>query len=250
MFKYEKKYDLDDPRTTLYHKEIIKNKLFLKKLYISWYQQQIAYAGKNNFGKKNLEIGSGGGFLKEVFPDVITSDILELGCDMTFPGEKMPFENNSLNSVMMLNVLHHIPDTEGFLKEAFRVLTSGGRIIMIEPANTPFSRFIYKNFHHEPFLPEAKEWKVDPGNPLSNSNQALPWIVFERDVKIFNEKFPELKVTEIKYHTPFAYLISGGVSFKALVPSWSFGIIRGIEKLLSPFSKYIGMFVTIVVEKK
>ena len=30
-------YDLDDPRRTIHHKEIILSKPFLKKLYIEWY---------------------------------------------------------------------------------------------------------------------------------------------------------------------------------------------------------------------
>ena len=38
-----------------------------------------------------IELGSGGGFLKEVINDVITSDVLELpDVDKVFFGEKIP----------------------------------------------------------------------------------------------------------------------------------------------------------------
>jgi SAM-dependent methyltransferase len=84
-------------------------------------------------------------FLKEIYPSVITSDIMPLSvCDMQFSAHEMPFENNSLKAIFMLNVLHHIPDNEQFLQEAQRTLQKGGFIYMIEPANTFFSRFIYK----------------------------------------------------------------------------------------------------------
>ena len=32
-------YSLDDPRTTLHHRDVILSKPFLKKLYVEWYNQ-------------------------------------------------------------------------------------------------------------------------------------------------------------------------------------------------------------------
>lgn len=64
---------LDLPETSLKHADIIKKKKFLKKIYIDWYNSFINFVEK----KFNLEIGSGGGFLKEMYPSVITSDILK-----------------------------------------------------------------------------------------------------------------------------------------------------------------------------
>ena len=56
--------------------------------------------------------------------------------------EKMPFENESIGAVVMINVFHHIPDCTLFLAEAMRVLPVGGKIIMVEPYNSTWSRFI------------------------------------------------------------------------------------------------------------
>jgi hypothetical protein len=64
-----------------------------------------------------------------------------------------------------------------FLQEAERTLLSGGKIIMIEPANSALGRFIYKRFHHEPFEENGPR-EIKPGNPLSNSNQALASYIF------------------------------------------------------------------------
>jgi SAM-dependent methyltransferase len=243
------RYDLDDPRRTLEHREIILGKKFLKQLYIDWYQVFVKEAA--NFpGGKMIELGSGGGFLKELMPEVITSDILQLSnCDMIFSALDMPFEDNSISCIFMIDVFHHIPDSAAFLKEADRVLVPGGKIVMQEPASTLWGRLIYKNFHHEPFNPEG-DWTIPAEGPMSNANGALPWIVFDRDRKKFEALFPRLHIKSIRKHTPLRYLLSGGVSMKQLVPSWSFGALSFFEKLMGPFTGFFSMFQTIVVEKK
>ncbi|MDP1800614.1 MAG: class I SAM-dependent methyltransferase [Bacteroidota bacterium] len=249
MFKkYTIPFDLDDPKATLAHRDIILQKPFLKQLYNDWYEVFIKKSKEIKNGKY-LEIGSGGGFLKEVFPEVITSDILALpNVDMVFSAEEMPFKENELASIVMLNVFHHIPKPHLFLKEAQRTLVKGGKIIMTEPANSALGRFIYKRFHHEPF-DEKGQREIKAGNPLSNSNQALPHIYFERDLDIFKKDFPQLKINSIKYHSPFSYIISGGVSRSAMLPFFMYNFVKAMEWLFSPLSKQFGLFCTIEVEK-
>lgn len=250
FLKEKKASDLDAPGTTLQHREIILRKKFLKKLYIQWYQDLINQT-KNLPSGKIIEIGSGGGFLKDMEPTIITSDILPFPhCDMTFAGEQMPFADNELSAILMIDVLHHIPDSRSFFGEAQRVLKPGGKIIMIEPANTSFSRFIFQNFHHENFDPESKSWEFPTSGPLSGANGALPWIIFTRDYETFKTEFPMLSKETIKLHTPFAYLISGGLSFKSPFPGWMFTPFRWFENALSPFNKSLAMFQTIEVVKR
>ena len=249
MFKkYKIDFDLDDPNASLAHRDIILKKPFLKRLYNDWYLIFIIKSKEIKNGKY-LEIGSGGGFLKDVFPEVITSDILTLpNVDLIFTAEEIPFKENELASIVMLNVFHHIPKPHLFLKEAQRTLIKGGKIIMTEPANSSLARFIYKRFHHEPF-DEKGQREIKAGNPLSNSNQALPYIYFERDLDLFKKDFPSLKINSIKYHSPFSYIISGGVSRSAMLPFFMYNFVKGIEWLFSPFFKQIGLFCTIEIEK-
>lgn len=243
--KVTSQYDLDDPMRTLEHRELILGKACLKKIYVGWYHTLLREAADCPEGVK-LEIGSGGGFFKEVAPEVITSDILDLPVvDKVFSAEQMPFEKEELAAIFMINVFHHIPDVRNFLKESERTLKSGGKIVMIEPANSPFSRLIYKNFHHEMF-DERRDWTFPESGPLSGSNQALPYIVFKRDRKIFEAEFPGLKVEKIQLHTGLRYLISGGLSRNQLLPDASFGFIKAIEGVAPSL---IGMFQTIVVKK-
>lgn len=246
--KYFSQYDLDDPRRTMQHAEIIKSKPFLKKLYIDWYKI-FANEVQDLPNGKMIEIGSGGGFLKEIIPSVITSDILPLeNCDMIFSAENLPFENESLSAIFMVNVLHHISRPKLFFDQAQQKLMKGGKIVMIETANSALSSFIYRTFHHEPFDVNAG-WELNGYGPLSISNQAIPWIIFERDREVFLKLFPKLKIESIKYHTPLRYILSGGVSRRGLVPDWTFGIFSLAEKILSPVSGFCGLFVTIKVKK-
>ena len=249
MFKkYKIDFDLDDPNASLAHRDIILKKPYLKRLYNDWYLIFIIKSKEIKNGKY-LEIGSGGGFLKDVFPEVITSDILILpNVDLIFTAEEIPFKENELASIVMLNVFHHIPKPHLFLKEAQRTLIKGGKIIMTEPANSSLARFIYKRFHHEPF-DEKGQREIKAGNPLSNSNQALPYIYFERDLDLFKKDFPSLKINSINYHSPFSYIISGGVSRSAMLPFFMYNFVKGIEWLFSPFFKQIGLFCTIEIEK-
>jgi SAM-dependent methyltransferase len=240
--------DLDDPATTGLHAEVIQRKPFLRKLYIDFYKR-FKCAVPDFENKVFVELGSGGGFIKKVMPNVVTSDILELpNVDKVFSATDMPFKDESIDAFFMINVLHHVTEPREFFKEALRCLKAGGRIIMIEPANTLWSRFIYKNFHHELFDTQAK-WNLPDGGPLSQGNGALPWIIFSRDRKIFEEEFPTLWITNIRNHTPLRYLLSGGFTLRQLVPSFTYPAIKAIEYVLYPLNNLLGMFQIIELKK-
>lgn len=239
-------HDLDDPRTTILHREIIQSKYFLKQIYVEWYKMILKKIGPTT-NRAILELGSGGGFFKSICPEIITSDILPLEhCDKTFSAESIPYENESVDAVVMINVFHHIPHCDVFLREAQRVLKPNGKIVMIEPYNCLWSRFVYGKFHHEPFDVFA-DWIFVSTGPLSSSNQALPYIVFERDLQLFKAKFPSLLLTEIDFHSPISYLISGGVSMRSIAPGFLFPIIHRIESVVS--SRRFNMFATITLSK-
>jgi SAM-dependent methyltransferase len=241
--------NLDDASATLVHARILQRKGFLRKLYVDFYTRLKNTVG-DSANKKIIELGSGGGFIKDILPDAVTSDVLQIpSVDAVFGAHQMPFEPNSVDAIVMVDVLHHIPNVRAFFGEAVRCLKPGGRIAMIEPANTAWSRFIYKNFHHEAFDPRAG-WEFASKGPLSTANGALPWIIFHRDRAAFERDYPSLKIIKTQFHTPLRYLLSGGFTLRQLTPSWSYCMVSGLEALLSPFNRWIGMFETIVLEKK
>ena len=67
---------------------------------------------------------------------------------------------------------------------------------------------------------------------------------------MFEEEFPKLDVLSIEKHTPFRYILSGGLSYKCPFPAFMHDIILNIEKSMSYFNKYLAMFQTIQLKKK
>ncbi len=240
--------DLDDPATTILRRELIRRKPFLSRVYREWYGM-IAGAIPASGGPV-LEIGSGGGFLAETIDPLITSEVFYSPHVQTIlDGCRLPFAGGSLGAIAMVDVFHHLSQPRAFLKEASRCVKSGGRIVMVEPWVSPWSRLIYRNLHHEPFLPEKAEWEFETSGPLSGANDALPWIVFARDRGIFTREFPEWQVRRIEPMMPFRYLVSGGVSMRSLAPGWSYGLWGKVESLLRPWMQAWAMFALIVLQK-
>jgi SAM-dependent methyltransferase len=248
--KYSFDLAIDSPERTVLHGKIIREKKFTEKLYRQWYSEFEDCLSRCPKGKL-IELGSGGGFLKEIIPSVLTSDILELeGNDLCFSALDMPFEDHSVAAIFMIDTFHHIPDSAQFLKEVDRVLMPGGKMLMIEPANSIFGRFIYQNFHHEPFLPKAKDWTIPASGPMSGANGALPYIVFERDYERFKKEFPSLKRSKPRYRNPLLYLLSGGVSFKQLLPDFTYEFVSFFDNILPRFFPFFSMFVKIELTKE
>lgn len=236
----------DSKQALLHHRQIIREKKFLNNIYRDLY---IDFSNIKFPAGKIVEIGSGAGFIKEIIPEVLTSDVIAgPDIDKVFFAHKMPFKDSSVSGFLMIDVLHHIKDSEKSFKEMGRCLKKGGKIVMVEPFITWWGYFIYKFLHPERFDPKAG-WKIQGKGRMSDSNTALPWIIFKRDRKIFEQKFPELRILRIEPHSPIRYLVSGGVTKPQLIPTFLYQTIKDLEGILSPFNSYIGMFVTIELEK-
>jgi SAM-dependent methyltransferase len=162
----------------------------------------------------------------------------------------LPIQDEALDAVVMVNVLHHMPNVEAFFKEATRSIKTNGQLAMIEPWVTPWSKFIYTTMHHEPFDPFVVDWFLNSSGPLSSANGALPWIVFERDRKKFIRKFPEWEITQIKLMMPFTYLLSGGVSLRSFMPGWSHKFWSCFEASLDLCLDKWAMFAKILLTKR
>jgi SAM-dependent methyltransferase len=240
---------IDDPRTTEKRRGIIQSNRFLWQIYDEWYRL-ISNSIPSRTGRV-LELGSGAGFLSRYVPGLITSEIfLCSDIQLVLDGRKLPFSAASLNAIVMVDVLHHIPDSRAFLTEAQRCLRSGGSIVMIEPWASTWSRRIYTRLHHEPFHPDAKDWNFPDTGPLSGANGALPWIIFQRDRREFQSGFPELAIREVRPFMPFRYLVSGGVSMRQLMPAATFRLWRRIESWLGRWPQHWSMFAFIHLERR
>lgn len=240
--------DLDDPANHSKIKAIIHRKPLLQQCYANFYADILERIAPVE-NKVILELGSGCSNFQAYLPSLITSDILPYPhVDRVFSALAIPYPDQSLDAVVMVDVLHHLPDCQKALQEMQRCLKVGGKIVMIEPAHTPWSKFIFTNFHHEDF-DVTGGWGAFGGGALTGANMAIPWIIFQRDQERFKAEFPQLEITALRLHTPISYLVSGGLSLRQLVPNFFIPMTWTIEKILTPFVSYLGMFMTIELTK-
>ena len=196
----------------------------------------------------NIELGCGASFIDQINKSIKKTDVF-LNSNTDFKLNAMDigkeFENK-ISNLILVNVFHHISDPELFLKSAEKSLLSGGRIIMIEPSNNYWSKLVYKFVGHEPFDTSQIEWKFQSKDPLLDSNQALSWIIFERDYEKFKKLFPMFSLIKKKNMMPFSYLLSGGHSFNTRIGHF-IRITRKFERIF--LDKYLGIFNFICLEK-
>lgn len=244
--------DFDSPETTLKAVEIMRTKKCLHDVYAEIYHHMMALNNKYLSGnQKILELGSGGGFLKDLYPQIITSDVKPVNnVDQIIDARELPFDDCVLDAIFGVHVLHHIPDVTAFFKEADRVLPAGGGIVMVEPYWSPLAKYTYKNIHPEPFDELSPDWKLAESGPMSGSNQALSYILLKRDKDKFQKLFPQF---ELVYHRPFGfirYIATGGIWLDQKLPDFAFPVLKGFEYIISPLMPLVGLHHYFVLKKK
>lgn len=242
---------IDSPERLESHQRLMLKKPILRSVHRDFYKSLEPTLSALQEGPK-VEIGSSGwSFLEDFVPDVMKSDILMApDIHLCMSGLNLPFKESSISALFLTNCLHHLPDTKHFFSEVERVLKPGGHLLMVEPHYSIFMAFIWKHFHHEGFRIDGP-WTFESTGPVSSSNLALPWIIFNRDIKIFEEENKTLKLICRKTHTGFAYLLTGGLSYRSIIPHFSYPLVKLVDKILSAFTG--GMtdgFETFVIQKQ
>jgi SAM-dependent methyltransferase len=235
----------------LIHRKVWKNKKILRDLYFHWYR----WIEKDLSGidGKIIEIGSGIGNYKEFKPEIISADLIKNPwLDVTLDAHRLPFYSNSISNIVLFDAIHHFFNPLMFMKEAYRVLKPGGRLILIEPFPTPFSLFIYRRFHPEPFIMDKDYFAVKnlEYKDAWEANQAIPYLLFFKNKgqleSLFNNSF---KIVKRKKFGFLYYPLTGGFDNSQIFPDKVMVIVRFIEFLLIPFNWFLAFRCYVVIEK-
>jgi len=215
-------------------------KPLLQKIYAGFYQRILRLIDPREPGRI-VEIGSGVGNLKTHLPAAISTDLfpnpwLDLVCD----GYELPFVAGSISHLVLFDVFHHLQAPKAFLKEARRVLSLSGTLILFEPYISWASYPVYGWLHHEPVawrqpidfsqnLPRPRDYYAAQGNAtrLFFSHSRLDWL---EGWNLFHaEAF-----------SAFSYLLSGGYSKPAVYPARALEILLALDSRLSRWPRLFG----------
>ena len=226
-------------------------KPLLQKIYAGFYQRILARIDTRIPGRI-VEIGSGIGNLKAHLATAITTDLfpnpwLDLVCD----GYELPFEDATLSHLVLFDVFHHLRAPNAFLREARRVLTTRGRIILFEPYISWASYPVYGLLHHEPVgrntainlaesLPRPRDYYAAQGNATR--------LFFRREIACWPES-QGWTIAQASAFSSFSYLLSGGYSKPAVYPAGLLGTFLRFDELLSNWPRIFGGRCIVVLQR-
>lgn len=228
-----KETDFDSPEAAQVQRRLYASKKIIKYIYQEYCRPIVESAHRAAPGARMVEIGAGTSPLKDYLPTVITTDVVPLPwLDLACSAYALPFADQSLDRLFLMFVCHHLGRIEEFLAEARRCLKPGGEMVILDPAMTPFSKLYYRYCHVDYMDVEAEEWGFDGQGRLSDSNIALAWMVLVRDREKFQRLFPEFEIKKIEYNTCLAFLLSGGLRIRQLLPTIAIKAIFNLENYL------------------
>jgi SAM-dependent methyltransferase len=205
-----------------------------------------------------LEIGSGTSPLKQFFPNVITSDVLDLDyLDLVFDCHQIDklsmINDKSLDVITLTNVLHHLKNPIEFLNRAATKLKAGGKVIATEPFFSMLSTPIFKYLHHEPVDFRIPEPELDDvRGPLASANIALPWLIFFRRrewLQRLNGNF-HVETLLTRPFSALSYMATGGISRKIPIPHLFYRALFAADRAASrSFPRFCAAFFTVTLTR-
>ncbi len=123
-------------------------------------------------------------------------DVVDWGGDtLTITSSaELPFPDNSFDTVAFIACLNHIPEREGALQEALRVLRPGGRLVA-----TMIGRLIGDIGHAIWWYSEDKHRDVAPGEVMGIDDKEMARLIRQAG-------FPDLKITRFVYGMNYLYI--------------------------------------------
>ncbi len=232
-----------------YH-DVWSRKPILRAVYGDLFERMLA----RRIPGPSLEIGGGVGGLKARAHDLISSDIQHASwLDLVANAQSLPFADETLSTIFMLDVLHHIEFPALFFREAERALRPGGRIVLVEPAITPGSSLFYRLVHHEPVRMAADplaDGAPDPARDPYDSNQAIPTLLVTREKERFQRMFPRLQIAETSWFSFAVYPLSGGFRPWSLIPTALAEPLLRVERALEGMlGRALAFRLLLVIEK-
>jgi hypothetical protein len=227
-------------------------KPLLKKLYGEFYRLMRQHLSRAP--GSTVELGSGIGAIKEFIPDCITTDIFSNPwIERLENAYSLSFRTGAISNLILLDVFHHLQFPGTALNEFSRVLSTGGRILLLEPYAGLIGRTVYGLFHHEPLgLDSEITWDApihfDPHKTGYYAAQGNAGRIFCSG--LYDHLLQGLRIVMVRRLSCIAYLASGGFSKPQLYPTYLFFALQAVDRVLSGWPTIFGARILVVLEKR
>jgi SAM-dependent methyltransferase len=247
--------DVDGLNRLEVHAAVLRRKPMLTAVFRECHELML-HLDRRTFGDTTglrIELGAGVAPIAETFPDVLATDIVPgPGLDAVLDAQALDLSDGSVRALYGQNCFHHFPDPLRFLSEVERVVAPGGGVLLIEPYYGPVASFAFKRmFASEDFDKKIPGWTTNATGPMHGANQALSYIVFHRDRARFEQELPNLELVEMfPLSNYLRYLLSGGLNFRQLVPSFTEPVLRVLESILTPAQRVLALHHVVVLRRR
>ncbi len=247
--------DIDDVNRLEVHAAVLRDKPMLAAVFRECHELMLSLDHRT-FGDTpglRVELGAGVAPIAMTFSEVLATDIVASpALDGVLDAQDMDLLDGSVRALYGQNCFHHFPDPSRFLTEAERVVAPGGGVVLIEPYHGPVASALFKRlFASEGFDKTMPGWRTDASGPAHRANQALSYIVFERDRTRFARELPNFELVEMfPLGSHLRYLLSGGFHFRQLAPSFTEPVLRAFESALAPVRRTLALHHVIVLRRR
>lgn len=229
-------------------------KPLLREIYNTFYKRILSFLNKNVEGEI-VELGSGIGNFKSVYPQAVATDIFpNPWIDRVEDAYRLSSKDLGVSNLILFDVFHHLKYPGFALKEFHRALNKNGRVIIFDPGISLLGFLVYGIIHHEPvawknkieWLPQEgedpnKDYYAAQGNATRVFAKKSPWIAeIEKDWKIL----------AIKKYADISYVLSGGFSKPSLYPKMFLPVLKIVDKILSFLPWIFATRILVVLEKR
>ena len=247
--------DIDGPDRFEVHAAVLRRKPMLAAIFRECHELMLDL-DLRTFGDTpgmRVELGAGVAPVAGTFAKVLASDVVPgRGLDAVLDAQRLDLPSGAVRALYGQNCFHHFPDPLRFLAEAERVLAPGGGVVLIEPYYGFLASVVFRRlFPSEDFDKRMVGWTTDATGSMRGANQALSYIVFVRDRTRFERELPSLELVEMfPLDNYVRYLISGGLSFRQLMPTSTAPALRAIEKALRTARRLLALHHVIVLRRR
>jgi len=188
-------------------------------LVLHFIRQDIAEAATQYASGKLLDIGCGNKPYEELFKNSVSSYI---GCDIVqsslnvvdnlCPANELCYEDQAFDTVFSTQVIEHVADHHGMVKESFRVLKPGGHAIFTAPFNwelheEPYDFFRFSKhglkFLFEKYGFEVVKIKSNGGKWAAISQLWLNVLLSTRKYNTFRSRIIKLLFLRLRLIVPY-----------------------------------------------